>query len=481
VKRDALGHTERVEFLKNIWMPYPSARANWLDVAEVAAETISGKSLGHRQDGWQVAGRLEFISQDKFILSSGGAQISVYWGPQLTWLEPQREGSPFCSTLLRKGDLVCVKVFVMPADSAVESSLESAMASAMASLSPQDESLNLEARKILLLAPGQANEVVSSPFSISRSREWADFVDAVRGFFNQQRFIEAATPTLVPSPGTEPFLDPFRTEWQFGSIRREYFLPTSPEFHLKKMLTMGWTRIFEFKSCFRNGEISEHHQPEFLMLEWYRAYSNLKVIANDVESLIGQLAAKFCPEKQIPNLKRTTISQLFKDCLCFSLTPQTTRFELLELAKSHGLDCRGDDSWDDIYFRLFLEKIESKLGMDGPVLVSDYPPSQAALARIGQNGFADRFEVYWRGLELANAFHELNDPAGNEERFRDDSIKKAALGKAPVPVDDELMACIRAGMPPAGGIALGMERLFMALFEIDSISETRAFSISAKS
>ena len=118
------------------------------------------------------------------------------------------------------------------------------------------------------------------------------------------------------------------------------------------------------------------------------------------------------------------------------------------------------------------------MGENGPLLVSNYPPSQAALSRLGADGFAERFEVYWNGLELANAFHELNDPAENERRFAEDAALKVALGKPRVPRDENLMRALKRGLPPSGGIALGVDRLFMAMFGIKEIAETRAFPLT---
>ena len=200
---------------------------------------------------------------------------------------------------------------------------------------------------------------------MNRSEQWAAFLGDVRGFFTERHFIEAQTPTLVPSPGTEPFLDPFSTEWQIGSVKTTLYLPTSPEFHLKQMLARGWTRIFEMKTCFRNGEIGSHHQPEFLMLEWYRAYSNLDVIAEDVDHLLQTLSAKF--GRALPRLQQKTIAHLFSEAFDgFVLTPQSTRADLAVLAQTIGLSVDKSDSFDDIYFRLFLEKIEAGLGAEGP-------------------------------------------------------------------------------------------------------------------
>ena len=408
----------RDELLKD-WKKYPAASSDWSDVRMFKGE------------GW-VAGRIAINNE----LESGGANLKL----------------PAHTFPLLPGDLVAAEI---------------------------------RANKIvnfLLLFPtvnGERWTANGERFSVSRSEQWSLFLSAIRLHFLAKHFIEAQTPTLVPSPGTEPFLDPFSTEWFIGSHKQTLYLPTSPEFHLKQMLVKGWTRIFEMKPCFRNGEIGEHHQPEFLMLEWYRAYNNLNTIADDVDDLLQALAKQF--GVNAPKVKRTTIAQLFSDAFGgFQLTPFTTKDELIALAKQNSIATSEDDSFDDVFFRLFLEKIEHKLGAGGPLLVSLYPPSQAALSRIGEHGWAERFEVYWNGLELANAFHELNDPVENEKRFAEDAKNKNALGKPAVPRDENLVSALKTGMPPSGGIALGVDRLFMALFGIEKIEDTRAFPLTRR-
>ena len=417
----------RESYLKDVWVPFPEAPAGSLNVADYLAisELDPNKTFfvcGRLAEGW--------------TLNSEGHSVA------LSFIAPE------LASIFRAGDLVAVELGAGRKVSAA-----------------------------LLLVPAKHTYHLDSAFTPARSLAWNQFIATVREFFTSRLFIEARTPTLVPSPGTEPYLDPFKTDWKFGSRTTEFYLPTSPEFHLKKMLVAGWTRIFEMKPCFRNGEISEHHQPEFLMLEWYRAYSNLDAIADDVSALIDEVV-KLRPQLQVPRLKRTTVSGLFEKAFPgFTLQPQTTVAELSRLAKAYKISVADDDSFDDVFFRLFLEKIEPSLGVDGPLLVRGYPPSQAALSRIGADGFADRFEVYWHGLELANAFHELNDPAENEARFREDAERKKEIGKRAVPVDEKLIEALYAGMPPSGGIALGLERLFMALFGIQQINDVRAFPI----
>lgn len=311
----------------------------------------------------------------------------------------------------------------------------------------------------------------------AQAYSWSEFLATVRRFFTDRSFTEMTTPALAPSPGTEPFLDPLAVlvEADGGSV--EKYLITSPEFHLKKSLAAGIPRVFEIAKCFRNKESGEHHRVEFYMLEWYRSFSTLVEIADDVEALIETLSASRI------NLKRITMRDLFREVFRensdFELRPGTTRSELSGFASSLGVRIVEDDSFDDIFHRIFLEKIEPlllELNQGGPVLISGYPPSMAALSRIGEDGFADRFEVYWQGLELCNAFHELNDPIENRKRFETDNETKKQSGRPAVPLDHDLLRCFDLGVPPAGGIALGLERLYMALHGISNIAKVRPFA-----
>lgn len=304
-----------------------------------------------------------------------------------------------------------------------------------------------------------------------RARAWADFLARVRGFFTARSFVEVTTPTLAPSPGTEPFLDPVSVTIESGGVLAKRFLITSPEFHLKKALSAGLSRVFEIAKCFRDREGGGHHRVEFHMLEWYRSFASLAEIADDVEGLFKAFDAE-------TRLRRTTMAALFREFANFSLEPSTTRTELAVVAASLDVRITADDDFDDIFHRIFLEKIEPRL--DGfahgdPLLIAGYPPSMAALARIGHDGFADRFEVYWMGLELCNAFHELNDPSENRRRFDKDNSIRERSGREAVPIDDELLQSFDLGVPPSGGIALGLERLFMALYKIPDIGDVRPF------
>lgn len=443
----------RSEFLERDWESYPAATAEWKDVASFL-RTLPAE----RKEGWHgdsICGRLIGDEAD-WQLSSGGMLLHFSFASHCRWQGCRSRASiaptASISEVLRPGDLICIEL--------------------------SDVHGEWLAETIRLLAPARANFALSSRFSVARSKQWADFLRSVREFFTERDFVETATPTLVPSPGTEPFLEPFKTNWNLGSKRTEFYLPTSPEFHLKKMLACDWNRVFEIKSCFRNGELGQHHQPEFWMLEWYRTYANLDAIAIDVEALLAFVGKQ--SGQELPGLRRTTMSELFAQAFTgFELTPATSREELWNLAERMGVAGSREETWDEIFHRLFIDRIEPGLGQAEPLLVRGYPPSQAALSRIGPDGFADRFELYWRGLELANAFHELNDPVENAKRFAQDAKSKRDHGYSSVPVDQDLLRALEFGMPPSGGIALGLDRLFMALYEIENLADTRAFPLNS--
>lgn len=326
--------------------------------------------------------------------------------------------------------------------------------------------IDREHKKIWLLVPSLVEKHFSDQHH--QIQNWHEFLNSVRSFFNAQQFIEVQTPSLVQCPGTEPSLDVFSTELKIGSQVQKLFLPTSPEIHLKKTLCLGYEKIYEIKSCFRNGEITQRHQPEFNMIEWYRTYAPLTLIQEDIKNLIQHLT------KHNISIHSKKISDLFQEILNLKLTPQTSREELLSWCQKFNLDFLTEDSWDDLFFRIFIEKIEPAIGLD-PTFVTDYPPSQAALARVNAEGWAERFEFYWQGLEIANAFNELNNPQEQRARSQEDLQKKDQLQKEKINLDEDFFNHLEYGMPPSSGIALGLERLFMAIHKCKDIQQIKLF------
>ncbi|HEX2117320.1 MAG TPA: amino acid--tRNA ligase-related protein, partial [Alphaproteobacteria bacterium] len=249
----------------------------------------------------------------------------------------------------------------------------------------------------------------------------AALTQATRAFFTSQGFVEVETPALQVSPGLEPHLFAFATELVApGGARRTLYLHTSPEFAMKKLLVAGMPRIFQLARVFRNAERAATHHPEFTMLEWYRAGVGYDALMADCEALLRALAAQgvrtlrwrghVC-DPGAP-CERLTVADAFKrhtglDILATAPDPRAPSLDLLaKAAAAIGIAPHAGDGWDDLFFRIFLERIEPKLGIGRATILYDYPVSMAALSRAKPDDprVAERMELYVCGLELANGF-----------------------------------------------------------------------------
>lgn len=303
----------------------------------------------------------------------------------------------------------------------------------------------------------------------------------IRDFFTARDFIETHTPLLVPSPGMEIHIRPFRLET--GA-----YLPTSPEFAMKRLLVGGLERIFQICPSYRYEPLSTTHHPEFTLLEWYRAYDHIEAIQKDTEELIETLAVSIhgkpeitFQEKRIsvktpwPRLRvRDLFAALGVDLVCAS-TPVLLGAECSRL----GISFSETDTWDDLYFRIWLNLIEPKLPPDQAVFVERYPRSQAALAVLDTDPdgsvWAKRFEFYIAGLELGNAFEELTDASEQRARFERDMEERTLLYGEQFPkspIDEEFLEALEEGLPPSGGIAVGVDRLVMLLADEPELEKT---------
>lgn len=307
----------------------------------------------------------------------------------------------------------------------------------------------------------------------------ARLTQAIRTFFNERDFIEVDTPALQVSPGMEPHLVAFGTDLlgPDRQARRTLYLHTSPEFAMKKLLAAGMPRIFQLARVFRNAERSATHHPEFTMLEWYRANAGYERLMTDCAELLRSMAAsdgevlrwqgKTCDPRA--EFERLTVAEAFTrhagiDILATAPDPQAPSVDLLtKAAQKLGIAPRPGDAWEDLFFRIFLDCIEPKLGIGRATILCDYPVSMAALARMkpGDPRVAERFELYVCGLELANGFGELTDAAEQRRRFEADmALKQRRYGER-YPIDEDFLAALAHGMPESAGIALGFDRLVM--------------------
>lgn len=305
----------------------------------------------------------------------------------------------------------------------------------------------------------------------------AAIVAAARDYFRAQGFLDVETPARVVCPGLEPHLRAFPA----GAGR---WLITSPELHLKRVLAAGAERIVEFARAFRDDELGPWHRAEFTLVEWYRAFAELGAIQSDCEGLVASCAAAARVEGAstlagcdlTPPFERLTVREALRRHTGLDLAELQERDALAAALDARGMRTRADDSWDDLFFRVWIAEVEPLLGLGRPVFVQDYPASQAALARIRREPWGDvaeRFELYIRGIEVANAFHELNDPEEQRARHEADRAARRAAGAPVYPLDEAFLGALVAGMPPASGIALGLDRLVALLLgapDLDAIS-----------
>jgi lysyl-tRNA synthetase class 2 len=308
----------------------------------------------------------------------------------------------------------------------------------------------------------------------------------VRRFFKARDFIEVETSILQRSPGNETHLHAFATEAiAVDGIRSEkLYLHTSPEFAAKKLLAAGEQKIFTLAKAFRNREEGPLHAREFVMLEWYRVNASPDELIKDCCALV-QFIAQAVEGKTLAYKKRSadplrapevlTLEEAFKRHAQIDLNSvidESGSWRREELAKRSGVRVAVDDTAGDIFSRILVERIEPNLGQGQLTFLTRYPMAEAALARPCQDDarFADRFELYACGVELANAFGELNDAGQQRARFNEAMDEKQRIYNERYPIDEEFLAAL-SQMPEASGIALGFDRLLMLLLGVKDIHD----------
>jgi lysyl-tRNA synthetase class 2 len=303
-------------------------------------------------------------------------------------------------------------------------------------------------------------------------------VRAIRRWFEDEGFIEVETGILQASPGNETHLHAMATSIEApGGGRRRVYLHTSPEFACKKLIAAGETRIFTLARVFRDKERGALHHPEFIMLEWYRAHASYEALMDDCAALL-EVAAKACGAAKLrwrgreadpfATPSRLSVAEAFHRFAGIELSAALdgpcdgARTKLAAAARTTGVRVAKDDDLSDIFSRIITEKIEPHLGIGTATILFDYPISQAALARPKPSDprWAERFELYVCGVELANAFGELIDAREQRRRFEADMAEKERRYAERYPIDEELLDALEI-MPPTSGIALGLERLLL--------------------
>jgi elongation factor P--(R)-beta-lysine ligase len=395
--------------------PLPCASPSDLTDAADRSVVVEGRCLG--------------ASNDRIQLSDALAQIEVRWS------EPLPQPPPLLSMVRIAGELV---------DGVV-------IAAQVLEVRPcggrPDETTRMRDH-------GVARRLV----------ERARLLARVRRFFNARGYLEVETPTMVPSPGLDLHLD------AYAIADDTTFLITSPEYQMKRLLAGGLPRIFQVARCFRRGEQGARHNPEFTMLEWYRAGARASDMMDETEALVRDL---------LPDTHGDQARILGGRC---DWRAPFVRLSVAEAFERYAqIDCdtmlrlAGED--EDTFFRLLVERVEPSIAALGvPAFLYDYPAPQASLARLRPDDrrFAERFELYVGDLELCNGFGELIDPVEQRGRLERDHAARAALERTSYPIDERFLAALEEGLPRCAGNAVGLDRLFALALGCASIGEVMA-------
>jgi len=298
-------------------------------------------------------------------------------------------------------------------------------------------------------------------------RRRALLAQAVRAFFSARGYVEVETPYAVTTPGEEVHLAAFATgQVAPDGARRRLWLHTSPEFAMKKLLAGGAGPIFQLARVWRNGEGSDLHEAEFTMLEWYRPGAGMDSLIAETAALLRAVLPPVVTCRGITTdlraAERLTVAEAFSRFAGADVL--ATAGDAAALARAAGERLRDGETWEDLFFRLLLGRIEPQLGRARPTFLTHWPAEQAALARRdpADPRVAERFELFVCGIELANAFVELTDAAEQRARFLADRARRHAMnGAADWPLDEDFLAALAHGLPPCAGIALGFDRLAM--------------------
>jgi lysyl-tRNA synthetase class 2 len=308
----------------------------------------------------------------------------------------------------------------------------------------------------------------------------AELLARIRAFFAARGVLEVDTPALSAAALPDPHLTSFSTPYSGPGPRhgRTLYLHTSPEFPMKRLLAAGSGCIYQIARVFRDGEAGRRHNPEFTLLEWYRVGFDHHRLMDEVAELVTELLAG---RLALAEPERLSYRELFQrhldlDPRRVGVTELAMRAEAWGVPIPPGMPADQPDPWLDL---LLTHCIEPRLDVGRLIFVYDYPASQAALARLrpGDPPVGERFELYLNGVELANGFHELGDVGEQRRRFEQENAARRALGLPVMPVDENLLAALKTGLPDCAGVALGFDRLVMLAAGKKSLAEVLAFPV----
>lgn len=311
--------------------------------------------------------------------------------------------------------------------------------------------------------------------SIENLKLRARILKQIRDFFVARDVLEVETPLMCHTSVTDPFIQSIPAYFQANPSAKEirYYLQTSPEYAMKRLLAAGSGAIYQITKAFRQGEVGRFHNPEFTMMEWYRPGFDHHLLMDEMDELL-QLVLK------TPPAERKSYADLFLTYL--QINPHQASVEELTIcAQKNNLHIEADITDKDTWLNLLMSHcIEPQLGQKSPCFIYDFPASQAALARIqpGNPPVASRFEVYYKGTELANGFHELQDASEQRKRFEKNLAERKQLELNELPIDELFLAGLQHGLPDCAGVALGIDRLIMLATEQQHIADVISFDFA---
>ncbi|VFP78796.1 Elongation factor P--(R)-beta-lysine ligase [Candidatus Erwinia haradaeae] len=302
-------------------------------------------------------------------------------------------------------------------------------------------------------------------------------IKKIRHFFSKQNILEVETPSMSKYTVTDVHLSPFQTHfkppgWTKQKNKLRLWLITSPEYHMKRLLAAGSGAIYQLSRSFRNEEMGRYHNPEFTILEWYQPGYDMHHLMHEVDQLLQFILD--CKPAEFLSYQEAFLRYLKIDPLLENIN------NLSKAAKTLGAShfTQNNANRNALLQLLFTNGIENKIGQEKPIFIYNFPADQAGLAVISSKDFrvAERFEVYFKGIELANGFRELTDSHEQQKRFEKDNKKRSSINLPTHPIDTYLLNALESGMPDCSGVAVGVDRLIMIALKANTLSEVIAFT-----